>query len=137
MTFNDLSFDVVAIAISTIAMTGIGALWFNAPFLFQPLWLRSIGKSAEQVIEEFSPINPLLSLMGSIILSIMLTLLQTWSGVMSAMDALLLGAILACFAIIPNGVRDAFEGRPLVLYAINATHDIMIILVGSLIIYGV
>ncbi len=41
-------------AVSAVVHVVLSALWFNAPFLFGPAWLAAIGKSAQEVAEDFS-----------------------------------------------------------------------------------
>ncbi|MGJ3239549.1 MAG: DUF1761 domain-containing protein [Anaerolineae bacterium] len=126
--------NLMAIIIATIVMTVIGGVWFNAPFAFQRLWLAGIGKTNEQVIADFSPIKPILSLVGSAILATLLSVVLNWLDISGIIAGLQVGLIAAAFAVIPNGVRDAFEGRSLSLYLVNAAHDSTILVLASMII---
>ncbi|MEO0598936.1 MAG: DUF1761 domain-containing protein [Chloroflexota bacterium] len=126
-----LDFNFLAIALATIAMTTIGAIWFNAPFAFQRIWLAGIGKTSEQVIADFSPIKPVLSLVGSAIMAVIFSVLLSWLAVSGVVAGIQVGLMVGLCAVIINGVRDAFEGRPLSLYFVNASHDLTVILVGA------
>lgn len=126
--------NILAIVLATICMTVIGGVWFNAPFAFQRIWLAGIGKTSEQVIAEFSPIKPILSLVGSSVLAILLSILLNWLDISGIGAGLQIGLMASAFAVIPNGVRDVFEGRPFSLYLINAAHDITTLTIAGAII---
>lgn len=132
---NSVEFDWLAIAIASIVNVIISALWFNAPFLFAQAWLDSIGKSAEQVAEQASPLKPLSALIGAIITAIALSIIVSWSGAGNIIEGVAVGLLVAVgFSVIMPSVKDFFEGRTLKLTLLNASHDIVILgLMGAII----
>lgn len=121
---------VIAAAIFNVV---VGALWYNA--LFNRPWLASIGKTAEQVAAGFTPLKPLGALVGGVITSLLLALLIGWSGTTSLVQGALIGLVAAVgFAVIPNSIKDLFEGRPGKLWLINTGHDLVtLVVMGALI----
>jgi hypothetical protein len=118
--------NYLAVIIAAIVNVVIGALWYNAPFLFNRPWLVSIGKTSKQVAAEASMLKPLLALVGSLVIALLLALLIGWTGATSLIQGTLIGLLVAVgFAVINNGIKDLFEGRPGKLWLINTGHDIV------------
>ena len=47
-------FDPLALVVALLVHVLVSTLWFNAPFLWSEQWLNAIGKTAEQVAQDFS-----------------------------------------------------------------------------------
>jgi len=125
MNLPDL--NIVAIIIATLIEVVIGAVWFNAPFAFNKQWLAGIGKTAEQVAEDASPISIIVAIVGALITAVVLNGLVGWLGIDTWSSGLLLGILIAVgFSANTAFIKDRFEGRPLGLSLINAGHDIVI-----------
>lgn len=127
--------NIVAILIATALEVVIGAVWFNAPFAFNKQWLAGIGKTAEQVAEDASPIVIVSAIVGSLITAVILAILIGWLAIDTWSSGLLVGLLMAVgFSANMAFVKDRFEARPLSLSAINAGHDFVILgLMGAVI----
>ncbi|MEM9955597.1 MAG: DUF1761 domain-containing protein [Chloroflexota bacterium] len=126
--------NIFAIAVATLIEVIIGAMWFNAPFLFNKQWLAGIGKTAEQVAEEASPISLVVAVGGAIITAVILAFFIGWMNIDTWSGGLLVGFLTAIgFSANTAFVKDRFEGRPIGLTLINASHDIVILSLMGLI----
>jgi hypothetical protein len=120
--------NILAVIVAAILNVVVGALWYNAPFLFNRPWLAGIGKTAEQVAADFTILKPLGALVGALVIALLLALLIGWSGAASLVQGALIGLLIAVgFTAINNGIKDLFEGRPAKLWLINAGHDVVIL----------
>jgi predicted CDP-diglyceride synthetase/phosphatidate cytidylyltransferase len=92
-----LSRDVnyLAVIAAAIANVAIGTAWYNAPFAFNRIWLKSIGKSAEQVAQEFSVLKPLGALVGSLITAFLLAVFVSWTGAQTLLQGAFVGLLAA------------------------------------------
>lgn len=127
--------NIVAVIIATIAAVTIGAIWFNAPFAFNAIWLKGIGKTKEQVAAEASPISIVVAIVGGLVTALILSVFMDWMGVKTLVNGALVG-LLCAVAFAPNlaFIKDLFEGRPRSLSLINAGQDIVILVVMGAII---
>ncbi|MBL8166052.1 MAG: DUF1761 domain-containing protein [Anaerolineae bacterium] len=127
--------NIVAVIIATIAAVAIGAIWFNAPFAFNAIWLKGIGKTKEQVAAEASPISIVAAIIGGLVTALILSVFMDWMGVKTLVNGALVG-LLCAVAFAPNlaFIKDLFEGRPRSLSVINAGQDIVILVVVGAII---
>ena len=127
--------NILAIVIATLIEVVIGAIWFNAPFAFNKQWLAGIGKTAEQVAEDASPLAIVSAIGGSLITALVLAVLIGWLNIDTWSNGLLIGCLLALgFSANMAFIKDRFEARPLGLSAINAGHDFVILgLMGAVI----
>lgn len=127
--------NIVAIVIATIIEVFIGAIWFNAPFAFNKQWLAGIGKTAEQVAEDASPVSIIVAIVGALLTAIILSVIIGWLNIDSWSNGLLVGVLIAVgFSANTAFIKDRFEARPLSLSLINAGHDIVIFgLMGAVI----
>lgn len=127
--------NIVAVIIATIAAVAIGAIWFNAPFAFNAIWLKGIGKTKEQVAAEASPISIVAAIVGGLVTALILSVFMDWMGVKTLVNGALVG-LLCAVAFAPNlaFIKDLFEGRPRSLSVINAGQDIVILVVVGAII---
>ncbi|MEQ8675965.1 MAG: DUF1761 domain-containing protein [Aggregatilineales bacterium] len=133
MNFSDI--NIIAVIAAGLANTIIGALWFNAPFLFNRQWLAGIGKSAEEVAGQASPLKPLSALVGALFTAYVLAVFFNTMGITDVGDGVLAGFLAGlAFSAVPAAIKDTFEGRSQGLTLINAAHDVVIFMVmGALI----
>jgi len=121
-----ITFSLLPILVAAIVHVILSALWFNAPFLFAKPWLEAIGKTAEQVADEFSPRKILYALVTSLLFTAALSVVLQWSGITRTLPAALLGAASGLLlASTQSSVRAVFEGRPPNLILIYAGHDLV------------
>lgn len=133
MNLPELNF--FAIAVAALVEVIIGAVWFNAPFAFNKQWLAGIGKTAEQVAEDASPLSIVAAIVGAIITAIVLAIFIGWMAIDTWYGGLIVGLLLAVgFSANTAFVKDRFEARPMSLTLINALHDVVILGLMGLII---
>ena len=133
MTLPEL--NIFPIIVAALVEVVIGAMWFNAPFAFNKQWLAGIGKTAEQVAEDASPLSIVAAIVGSIITALILAIFIGWMGINTWWGGLIVGLLLAIgFSANTAFVKDRFESRPMSLTLINASHDIVILALMGLII---
>jgi hypothetical protein len=127
--------NYLAVIAAAIANVAIGTAWYNAPFALNRIWLKSIGKTAEQVAGEFSVLKPLGALVGSLVTAFVLAVFASWTGAETLLQGAFVGLLAAVgFAAITSGIKDLFEGRPGKLWLINAGHDVVTLtLMGAII----
>ncbi|MGB1286672.1 MAG: DUF1761 domain-containing protein [Aggregatilineales bacterium] len=126
--------NIVAILIAAAVEVVIGAVWFNAPFAFNKPWLAGIGKTAEQVAEDASPISIVAAIVGALITALILAIFLQWMGVDTLINGALVGVLIALgFSANTAFIKDRFETRPVSLSLINAGHDVVILgLMGAI-----
>jgi len=133
MTLPELNF--FAIAVAALVEVIIGAVWFNAPFAFNKQWLAGIGKTAEQVAEDASPLSIVAAIVGAIITAVILAIFIGWMAIDTWYGGLIVGLLLAVgFSANTAFVKDRFEARPMSLTLINGLHDVVILGLMGLII---
>lgn len=127
--------NYLAVFAAAIANVAIGTAWYNAPFAFNGIWLKSIGKTTEQVAEEFSVLKPLGALAGSLFTAFLLAVFIGWMGAETLLRGAFVGLLAAVgFAATTSGIKDFFEGRPGKLWLINAGHDVVtLVIMGAII----
>ncbi len=124
-----------AIVVAALVEVVLGAIWFNAPFAFNKQWLAGIGKTAEQVAEDASPVSIISAIVGALITAFILAIFIGWIGIDTWYGGLIVGLMTAIgFSANTAFVKDRFEARPMGLTLINATHDIVILGLMGLII---
>lgn len=124
---NISELNIWAILVAALIEVVIGAVWFNAPFAFNRQWLAGIGKTAEQVAADASPMSIVAAVVGSLITAVGLAIVIRGMSITSLAGGLGIG-LLAAIAFSANAafIKDRFEGRPMGLTVINGTHDIVI-----------
>lgn len=127
--------NIVAILIAAAIEVVIGAIWFNAPFAFNKQWLAGIGKTAEQVAEDASPLSIVAAIVGAIITAVVLAVVIGWLNIDTWSNGLLVGLLMAFgFSANMAFVKDRFEARSFSLSLINGGHDVVILaLMGAVI----
>jgi Protein of unknown function (DUF1761) len=127
--------NYLAVIAAAVANVAIGTAWYNAPFAFNTIWLKSIGKTAEQVAEEFSVLKPLGALVGSLFTAFLLAVFAGWTDTDTLLQGAFVGLLAAVgFAATTSAIKDLFEGRPGRLWLINAGHDVVTLVVMGAII---
>ncbi|MGB7337319.1 MAG: DUF1761 domain-containing protein [Phototrophicaceae bacterium] len=127
--------NIFAIAIAALVEVIFSAMWFNAPFLFNKQWLAGIGKTAEQVAADASPISLVVAVIGAILTALILAIFIGWMAIDTWYGGILVGLLAAIgFSANTAIIKDGFERRPIGLTLINASHDLIILSIMGLII---
>jgi len=108
-----------AVLVAGLAYMILGAIWYS-PLLFGNSWMRLIGKTKEQIAQEFSSLNYLWALITSLIAAYGVARILFWTGGETLVHGLLVGLLAGvCFVFMSFVVNDSFENRPRGLTAIN------------------
>ncbi|MEM9292899.1 MAG: DUF1761 domain-containing protein [Acidobacteriota bacterium] len=121
-----INFNYAAIVVAGLAGVFIGGLWYS-PVLFAKSWAGHIGKTAEQVQADFSPLKILNALISCIIAAIYLSAVIDFSGHQSLTGGIHVGLVTAfAVLIVFRGMHDFFEHRPFKLFLITVGHDLLV-----------
>ncbi|MBK8137958.1 MAG: DUF1761 domain-containing protein [Chloroflexi bacterium] len=122
----DITLNLAAVVIAAVANVLIGALWFNTPFLFNKQWLQGIGKTAEQVNADSSPVSIAIAVIGALTASLMTGIIAGWIGIDSLLQGAIFGVMIGVVTAISAAIKDSFERRPRLLTMVNAGHDLFV-----------
>jgi hypothetical protein len=126
--------NYLAVIVAAVAYMILGALWYS-PVLFGNAWMRSIGKTKEQVTADFSPLNYLWALIASFLASYGIARIMLWTGSQGIGDAIKIAIVAGiCFVVATMGVNDIFEGRKKGLTLINVLYHILGFIIAGIII---
>jgi uncharacterized membrane protein YiaA len=129
-----MPFNIWAVLVAALIEVVVGAIWFNAPFAFNQQWLAGIGKTAEQVAEDASPLSIVAAVVGALVTAVVMALFISWMGVVGARGALVGLLVAVGFSANSALIKDRFEGRPIGLTLINGLHDVVIFTLMGLVI---
>jgi uncharacterized membrane protein YiaA len=129
-----MPFNIWAVLVAALIEVVVGAIWFNAPFAFNKQWLAGIGKTAEQVAEDASPLSIVAAVVGALVTAVVMALFISWMGVVGARGALVGLLVAVGFSANSALIKDRFEGRPIGLTLINGLHDVVIFTLMGLVI---
>jgi len=132
MDFSQIS--ILAIVLAVIANMIIGALWYS-PILFAKVWLKSLGKSMEELQESSANIGyaytTIAGIISAIVLSLFISMLDTVTIGEGALIGFLAGAgIASARELSPT----FFEGRKYTLFFISTGYHIVSLTVMGIII---
>lgn len=127
--------NIIAVILAVLANMIIGALWYS-PLLFAKVWMKSLGKTMEELQQSGNPnigygLTTLAGIISAIVLSLFIQLLDpvTVSG----------GAFIGFLAGL--GIASArelsptfFEGRKYTLFFISAGYHIVSLTIMGIII---
>jgi len=125
--------NILAIVLAVIANMIIGALWYS-PVLFANVWLKSLGKSMEELQESSANIGyaytTIAGIISAIVLSLFISMLDTVTIGEGALIGFLAGAgIASARELSPT----FFEGRKYTLFFISAGYHIVSLTVMGII----
>lgn len=132
MNFSNVS--ILAIFLSGISNTIIGALWYS-PLLFANIWMKGMGKIKDELDMKGANLGYLLNVLASFITAYVLSLFINEIENVTIVDGALVGflaglGIAACREISPT----FFEGRNKVLLFISVGYHIVALTVMGVII---
>ena len=132
MDFSQL--NILAIVLAVIANMIIGALWYS-PVLFSNIWIKSLGKSMEDIHESNPNIGYAYTTVAGIISAIVLSLF------IGMLDTITIGSGALIGFLAGVGIASArelsptfFEGRKYTLFFISAGYHIVSLTVMGMII---
>jgi len=116
---------ILGILLAVVANTVIGALWYS-PLLFAKVWMKSLGKTPEELNTSSANTGYLLTMIAAIISAVILSYFISLVDSISIGDGALIG-FLAGFGI--AAARELsptfFESRNFTLYMISAGYHIV------------
>ena len=129
----DVAINNWAVLVAAVASAVIGAVWYS-PFMFGNAWMRLLGRSEEEVKKG----NPKRAMIGSFITTLITAyVLAMFVGYIDAStptDGLQLGFWVWLGFVATVGFNTVlFEGKPRRLYLINATYQLISLLVMAMI----
>ncbi|MBS4177854.1 DUF1761 domain-containing protein [Lederbergia citrea] len=132
MDFSQVS--IIAIILAVVANTVIGALWYS-PILFASVWMKSLGKTEEELNKSNANIGYMLTMIAAIVSAIVLSLF------ISMLDHVTVGSGALIGFLAGLGIASArelsptfFEGRKLTLFFISASYHVVSLTVMGMII---
>lgn len=134
MTVMEYSINYLAVLTAAVVYMILGALWYS-PALFGKTWMKGVGKTAEQVKKDASPVNYIFALVTSFIAAYGIARIFDWYGGGGIIDAVKIAVLVGvCFVFTSMGVNDVMEGRPKGLTAINIFYHLISFVVMGIII---
>ena len=132
MDFSQIS--IWAIVLAVVANMIIGALWYS-PVLFANIWMKSLGKSMEEIHETNPNTGYLYTTVAGIISAIILSLFISMLDTVTIGAGALLGFLAGVgFASAREISPTFFEGRKYTLFFISAGyHTVSLTVMGIII----
>lgn len=127
-----------AVALATLSTMIVGSIWYT-PRVFGTLWMRLIDLTPERMRSR-SAVGPIVvtlvvSLVTALVLAGCVDIAHAFYGGSWFANSIVTGLFLfAGFTAARMITHDAFEGRPVRLTVLNATHELVTVLVMSVII---
>lgn len=123
-----------AVLVAGVASVVIGGLWYS-PILFGRAWMATIGKTKEQVEEEFTPLQILAAFVVNLIVASVLSIVVDWANAGTLAGGAMIGCGLALGVVTAlTGVDYFFEHRPAKLFLITTAHTIVsLTIIGSIV----
>lgn len=131
----DLSqISILAIVLAVVANTVIGALWYS-PVLFANIWMKSLGKTEEELNKSSANIGYVLTILAAVVTSFVLSLLIGLVDNVTIGSGALIGLLSGIGIAAARELSPTFfEGRNLTLFFISAGYHIVSLTVMGLII---
>jgi len=128
----DLSLvNIWAVLLATAVTMVLGFLWYS-PVLFGNAWMKRIEKSRDEL--SGGPMTYILTALTALLGSIVLSLLLTMVNEPSISSGLLVGLLIGIAVSVKIGMNYLFEGRTWGLYLITiGYHIVTFLLIGFII----
>ncbi|MFJ7932812.1 DUF1761 domain-containing protein [Sporosarcina sp. NPDC096371] len=123
MDFSQIS--IVAIVLAVLANMIIGALWYS-PILFANVWMKSLGKTAEELHASNANIGYGLTTLAGVVTAIILSLFLSMSDSITIGTGALIGFLAGAGIASARELSPTFfEGRKYTLFFISAGYHIV------------
>src|SRR5690554_6135856 len=123
-----MDINYLAVGLAALAAFFLGYFWYTV--LFAKPWQRLIGMGEKPAGANSTADTPNLGrlLVGSLILEIVAAFILAWHLGTGAgwMTGLVTGALLGVIVALAFGVNYLFEGKPLGLWFINGSYNIVV-----------
>jgi hypothetical protein len=120
-----LAINYWAVLVSGVVALVIGGLWYS-PILCGNAWMKCVGKSAEQVQKEFTPLQLVAAFVCGAVVGCTLSIVTGWAEANTFLSGAGVGLMLGVGLLTTmNGVNYFFEHRPIKLFLMNNAHDLL------------
>ncbi len=124
---TDFEIEWVAVIVATAAAMAIGFAWFS--LLAEP-WMRAVGTTREEIGEGPRPSVYAVTTLLQLVTAVALAIVVDWGGADTFAEGILVGFLAwAGFVATRKGISSLFERRARNLFAIDAGHDLVVLLV--------
>ena len=121
------SINYLAVLVAALAAYFFGALWYSS-VLFGNTWLRAMGKSKEELPSPTLPM--LINFILTFITALGLALLIQGLGIVTFLDGILIGLVVAIAFILTNTLSEyLYTGASMKLFWIHAGYRVIYILI--------
>lgn len=121
--FERLTLNYLALVVVVLVNMLVGALWYS-PLLFGNIWLRLIGKKAEEISKEDANKSMSFAIIPALVSAVGLALLVEIASATTIFDALILGTLSSVFFSGMSMLNLVFfEDRSLKLTVLNAGYS--------------
>ena len=121
------SINYLAVLVAALAAYFFGALWYSS-VLFGNTWLRALGKSKEELPSPTLPM--LINFILTFITALGLALLIQGLGIVTFLDGILIGLVVAIAFILTNTLSEyLYTGASMKLFWIHAGYRVIYILI--------
>ena len=122
--------NYLAVVVAMIVQFAGGAAWYG--ILANP-WLEAIGKTKEEIRERRDAWKAyVIALIATVVTMFALAVVVEAAGADELLDGLILGLIAGiAFVATAMAAQYSFEGRPLKLYAINASYPVVVLAIAG------
>lgn len=132
MTLTISTFNIWAVLVAIILNMVLGMLWYS-PLMFGNLWLKLIGKTAEEISKEESSQAMKWAFVPAVVSSLSLALILGFLNAQSALDGIVIATVVAVGFIGMSHLNLVlFESRSLKLTILNTGYSL-----ASLILAGI
>jgi hypothetical protein len=112
MTLGALDFGVrtlLAIVAGGLVYYVLGALWYMA--LFGDKWVAATGRSKEEIQSQSAGAEMLLTLIGAVVSTAVLSVAYQWGGGTSVVDGAVVGLMIGVGVAAMEGLADRLQLR--------------------------
>lgn len=128
--------DWIAVAIAAAAYWILGWIWWSK-WAFGKTWMELVGKTEDQLKEDFSPVSMVGMLILNFFSATILAWLIIWSEATSFIDGVSLALLVALGFTVPIEAGEVFyEGRSWGLFLITAGYHVCGVVIMGLILIG-
>lgn len=133
MTLSWTGVNFVAVLVSVVAHQAFGGLWYSKAVCGKA-WIELTGVKMEDIKREDIAKAMTLAITWGLVKAYALALLIGTIGITSAVDGMVLGALLGLGAVLPAiGTNYAFEAKPPKMLAITTgNHAIGYVIMGAI-----
>lgn len=131
MTLSIESINVWAVLVAILSNMVLGMLWYS-PLMFGNLWLKLIGKTAEEISKEESAKAMKWAFVPAVVSSFSLALLLGFLNAQTAVDGIVIATVVAVGFIGMSHLNLVlFEGRSLKLTILNTGYSLTSLVIAG------